>query len=43
MLVAELVERLAVISKVAKVLDSIPASYNTVESKGHQMKWCFMK
>ncbi len=35
-------DRLAVNSKVATVLGSIPASFDTVESEGRQMKQCWI-
>jgi hypothetical protein len=37
---SRVVERLAVNAKVATVLGSIPASSDTVESEGWQMKQC---
>jgi hypothetical protein len=39
---AELLERLAVNTKAATVLGSIPASSDTVESEGRQMKQCWI-
>jgi hypothetical protein len=38
--IAEWLERLAVYTNVATVLSSIPASFDTVESEGWQMKQC---
>jgi hypothetical protein len=40
---AERLERLTANAKVATVLGSIPASFDTVESKGRQMKQCWIK
>ncbi len=37
---AQLLERLTANAKVAKVLGSIPASSDTVESKGRRMQQC---
>jgi hypothetical protein len=39
----ELLKRLTANAKVATVLSSIPASTDTVESKGRQMKQCLKK
>jgi hypothetical protein len=40
---AEKSEHLTANAKVATVLDSIPASFDTLESEGRQMKQCFIK